>query len=91
MPMLTGDQYRASLRDGRAAYIDGKRIDDVTLNPLLKVSVDWVAQNVRQPPLGARGQTQSDVRVADHGGTTARTDELSSPRAISRRRRRRAV
>src|SRR5262245_6766691 len=44
MPMLTGDQYRASLRDGRAAYMDGKRVDDVTLNPLLRVSVDWVAK-----------------------------------------------
>src|SRR5882757_7679446 len=44
MPMLTGDQYRASLRDGRAAYMDGKRIDDVTLNPLLEVSIDWVAK-----------------------------------------------
>jgi 4-hydroxybutyryl-CoA dehydratase/vinylacetyl-CoA-Delta-isomerase len=44
MPMLTGDQYRASIRDGRAAYIDGTRVDDVTANKLLKVSVDWVAR-----------------------------------------------
>ena len=44
MPMLTGDEYRASIRDGRAAYLDGKRVDDVTLDPLLAVSVDWVAK-----------------------------------------------
>ncbi|HEY6597742.1 MAG TPA: 4-hydroxyphenylacetate 3-hydroxylase C-terminal domain-containing protein [Pseudomonadales bacterium] len=42
--MLTGDQYRKSLRDGRAAYLDGKRVDDVTQNPLLSVSIDWVAK-----------------------------------------------
>jgi len=44
MPMLTGDQYRASIRDGRATYLDGKRIADVTADPLLAVSVDWVAK-----------------------------------------------
>lgn len=43
MAMLTGDQYRSSLRDGRAAYIDGGRVDDVTSQPLLRVSVDWIA------------------------------------------------
>jgi len=44
MPMLTGEQYRASIRDGRAAYLDGKRVGDVTADPLLAVSVDWVAK-----------------------------------------------
>lgn len=43
MTMLTGEQYRESIRDGRAAYIDGKRVDDVTRHRLLAVSVDWVA------------------------------------------------
>jgi 4-hydroxybutyryl-CoA dehydratase/vinylacetyl-CoA-Delta-isomerase len=44
MVMLTGDQYRASLRDGRATYLAGKRVDDVTANRLLSVSVDWIAR-----------------------------------------------
>jgi len=44
MVMLTGDQYRASIRDGRKAYLAGKRIDDVTANRLLGVSVHWVAR-----------------------------------------------
>ena len=42
--MMTGEQYRDSIRDGRAAYIDGGRVDDVTRHPLLRVSVDWVAR-----------------------------------------------
>ena len=43
MPMLTGGEYCASLRDGRTTYLDGKRVEDVTSDPLLKKSVDWVA------------------------------------------------
>src|SRR5688572_2706114 len=42
--MLTGEQYRQSIRDDRAAFLDGQRVADVTANPLLKVSVDWVAR-----------------------------------------------
>jgi 4-hydroxybutyryl-CoA dehydratase/vinylacetyl-CoA-Delta-isomerase len=41
--MLTGDQYRASLRDGRATYIDGERVTDPATHPLLKTSVDVAA------------------------------------------------
>lgn len=41
--MLNGDAYRASIRDGRASYLDGKRVEDPGAHPLLKVSVDWVA------------------------------------------------
>ena len=41
--MITGDEYRASLRDGRAVWLDGKRVGDVTTDPLLVKSVDWVA------------------------------------------------
>jgi 4-hydroxybutyryl-CoA dehydratase/vinylacetyl-CoA-Delta-isomerase len=42
--MLTGDQYRASLRDGRATYIDGERVTDPATHPLLKTSVDVAAK-----------------------------------------------
>ena len=35
MPMMTGDQYRASLVDGRRCFIDGERIDDPAQHPLL--------------------------------------------------------
>jgi len=31
--MRSGDAYVASLRDGRAVYLDGERVDDVTKHP----------------------------------------------------------
>ena len=36
----TGDEYRESLRDGRAVWIDGEKVDDVTTHPVLKSIVD---------------------------------------------------
>lgn len=36
----TGDEYRASIRDGREVYIDGERVDDVTAHPAFKPIVD---------------------------------------------------
>ncbi len=36
----TGDEYRASIRDGREVYIDGERVDDVPSHPAFKPLVD---------------------------------------------------
>jgi 4-hydroxyphenylacetate 3-monooxygenase len=36
----TGEEYRASIRDGREVYIDGERVDDVTTHPAFKPIVD---------------------------------------------------
>lgn len=44
MAMMTGEQYRESLRDGRQLYIDGHAIADATKEPLLERSVDWIAE-----------------------------------------------
>ena len=41
--MMTGDEYRASLRDGRATYFEGERVEDVTLHPMLGQTVDSAA------------------------------------------------
>src|SRR5579871_908598 len=38
--MKTGEQYRQSLRDGREVYLDGERVQDVTLHPATKPAVD---------------------------------------------------
>ena len=46
--MISGDAYRATLRDGRAVWLDGERVDDVTEHPLLRKSVDWVAAHLRR-------------------------------------------
>ena len=36
----TGDEYRASLRDGREVWITGERVADVTTHPMFKPLVD---------------------------------------------------
>ena len=41
--MLTAEEYRQSIRDGRASYLEGQRVVDPVTHPLLRVSVDWVA------------------------------------------------
>jgi 4-hydroxybutyryl-CoA dehydratase / vinylacetyl-CoA-Delta-isomerase len=52
--MLTADEYRQSIRDGRASYLEGRRIEDPVTHPLLRVSVDWVASTYeRQAAAGA--------------------------------------
>lgn len=42
--MLTGDAYRQSLRDGRVVYIDGARVDDVTMEPAFRPALDWLTE-----------------------------------------------
>lgn len=41
--MLTGDEFRASLRDGRLVYIEGRQVEDQTTDPLHRAAVDWIA------------------------------------------------
>ena len=41
--MLTGEQYVATLDDGRRTYIDGRRIKALSTDPTLRVAVDLVA------------------------------------------------
>ena len=41
---LTGDEYLESLRDGRAVYIDGERVADVTRHPAFRNSARSIAR-----------------------------------------------
>src|ERR1700710_2501098 len=41
--MLTGEQYKQSLFDGRATFFEGKRVDDLPSHPLLGIAVQNVA------------------------------------------------
>ncbi|MDA3039394.1 MAG: 4-hydroxyphenylacetate 3-hydroxylase [Actinomycetota bacterium] len=41
--MLTGDQYKESLRDGRKTYFEGERIEDLPAHPLLGQTTDYTA------------------------------------------------
>ena len=45
MAIITPEQYIESLKDGRVVYLNGKRIEDVTTDPILKVCRDWVAMD----------------------------------------------
>lgn len=46
--MMTAEQYRNSLRDGRATYLDGRRIADVTEEPYLSKAIDWICESYRR-------------------------------------------
>ena len=51
MPLRSVEQYRASLRDGRSVYFKGRRVEDVTVHPVIGVAVDhasidyWMAED----------------------------------------------
>src|SRR6266540_6099306 len=42
--MRTGSAYVAALRDGRAIYLDGERVKDVTVHPAFAEPIKWIAQ-----------------------------------------------
>lgn len=41
--MMTGDQYRESLNDGRETFFEGDQIDDLPRHPILGITVDSAA------------------------------------------------
>ena len=82
MVMLTGEQYRASIRDGRAAYLAGQRIDDVTANPLLAVSVDWVARTYDQFHSGASGARNPMFTLPRSSADLAKQMEFLATRGL---------
>ena len=43
MGLMTADQYRESLKDGRVVYYKGKKIDNVCEHPHLRACVNTVA------------------------------------------------
>jgi aromatic ring hydroxylase len=42
--LLTGDEYLESLRDGRQVWIDGERVDDVTVHPAFRNAARSIAR-----------------------------------------------
>ena len=65
--MISGDDYRGSLRDGRAVWLEGRRVGDVTSDPLLAKSVDWVASTYdryagEQNPMFRIPTTEAELR-----------------------------
>jgi 4-hydroxyphenylacetate 3-monooxygenase len=42
--MRSGSAYVAALRDGRAVYLDGERVKDVTVHPAFAEPIKWIAR-----------------------------------------------
>ncbi len=66
--MLTGEQYKKSLNDGRATFFEGHRINDLIAHPVLGQSVDQVAKGYdrwHRPGKDARNPLMSVPRSAD--------------------------
>ena len=70
--MLTAEDYRQSIRDGRASYLEGRRIEDPVTHPLLRVSVDWVASTYEQAFSAGTGARNP---IFDQPATPAELDE----------------
>ena len=65
--MRPAEEYRESLRDGRQVWLEGRRIPDVTSDPLLRKSVEWVASTYARyeglaNPMFAIPTTQDELR-----------------------------
>jgi len=61
----TGDEYRASIRDGREVYINGERVDDVVTHPAFKPLVEVRA---RIYDMAHDPSTRSLMTYANHLG-----------------------
>src|SRR5438067_864992 len=70
--MRTADEYRQSIRDGRASYLEGQRIVDPVTHPLLRVSVDWVASTYERTHAAGPGARNP---IFDQASTPAELDE----------------
>jgi 4-hydroxybutyryl-CoA dehydratase/vinylacetyl-CoA-Delta-isomerase len=65
--VIGAEEYRGHLRDGRAVWLEGQRVTDVSTDPLLRKSVDWVASGYeeyagRTNPMYSVPTTQDELR-----------------------------
>jgi 4-hydroxybutyryl-CoA dehydratase/vinylacetyl-CoA-Delta-isomerase len=69
--MMTGQQYKASLRDGRAVFFDGSRVKDLPDHPILGDCVErvaseydrlWSSDPEARSPLTAVPRSADDLR-----------------------------
>ena len=63
--LRTGDEYRDSIRDGRAVWIDGEQVEDVATHPAFKPIVDVRA---RIYDMGHDPETRDVMTFADDSG-----------------------
>ena len=87
--LRSGDDYRDSLRDGRAVWIKGERVEDVPSHPAFRPIVDVRARiyDLAHEPALRDVLTLADRRAASAGGRApaaahrARTGRPSAPRS----------
>src|SRR5262249_4999248 len=70
--MLTAEDYRQSIRDGRASYLEGRRVVDPVTHPLLRGSGDRVASTYARTTSAATGARNP---IFDQPATPAELDE----------------
>ena len=69
MGLRTADEYRASLRDGRALWYRGKRVDDLTAEPDLRAAIDMACIDfdmTHDPEHRALAVTRDEVTGEEH-------------------------
>ena len=77
---FTGAEYLESLRDGRAVYIDGERVDDVTRHPAFRNSVRSIARLYDSLHEPARREALTCPTDTGSGGYTHRYFRVSRSR-----------
>jgi 4-hydroxybutyryl-CoA dehydratase/vinylacetyl-CoA-Delta-isomerase len=66
--VITGEQYRESILDGRRTYIEGRRIEDLASDPTTRVAVEAVAHGydaVYEPGEDARNPLLTPPRSSE--------------------------
>jgi 4-hydroxybutyryl-CoA dehydratase / vinylacetyl-CoA-Delta-isomerase len=56
---MTGEEYRASLRDGRRVFHNGQLVDDVTTHPRFRVGVDSIAKGYDDSAPNCAGESEA--------------------------------
>lgn len=51
MGLMTAQQYKDSLRDGRVVYMCGERVEDVYANPMLRTCIETAAIDYEMPEM----------------------------------------
>jgi 4-hydroxyphenylacetate 3-monooxygenase len=77
----TGEEYRAGLRDGREVWIDGERVQDVTVHPAFKPVVDLKARMYDMAHEPASSEIMSLSDAAERFSIFAAAADRESPLA----------
>src|SRR5919201_3989393 len=89
-PMRSGEAYLASLRDGRAVYLDGERVDDVTKHPAFLEPIRKVAETYDRARVASADPALtwpdpvSGARLSNMWLTPRTADDLAARRRVHR-------